>query len=68
MTNIPKFLKPSETCWVQHYDSSGMLRYLIITKNILRDKYYLIAVSNGKRKEIARSVNPLKLEEKISII
>ena len=67
MTDISHYLKPNETCWVQQYDSAGTLRYLIITKNIYRDKYYLIDVSDGKRKEIAQSVNPLKLEEKINI-
>ena len=67
MTDISNHLKPNETCWVQYKDADGTLRYIVITKNIYRDKYYLIDVSGKKRKEIAQSVNPLKLEAKINL-
>ena len=67
MTDVSKYLKPNETCWVQYKDADRTLRYIVITKNIYRDKYYLIDVSGKKRKEIAQSVNPLKLEAKINL-
>lgn len=67
MTDVSKHLKPNETCWIQYKDIDGTLRYIVITKNIYRDKYYLIDVSGKKRKEIAQSVNPLKLEAKINL-
>ena len=67
MTDVSKYLKPNETCWVQYNDADGTPRYIVITKNIYRDKYYLIDVSGKKRKEIAQSVNPLKLEAKINV-
>lgn len=65
MTDVEQYLKANEDCWVTYRDLSGTPHYLIITKNGHRDKYYLISVSNGKRKEIAQSISPAKLEQKI---
>lgn len=59
------YLKNNEVCWEQYFDKNSQLRYIIITKNPLRDKYYLYDVSQNKRKEIAVSTNPTKLRNKM---
>ena len=48
MTDVSKYLKPNETCWVQYKDVDGTLRYIVITKNIYRDKHYLVNVLEMK--------------------
>ena len=60
-----KFLKGGERSEVRYYDTSGNLTHIMITKDRFRETYYLLEVSNGKRKEIGSSNNPLKLEKKI---
>lgn len=60
-----KFLKDGERSEVRYYDTSGNLTHIMITKDRFRETYYLLEVSNGKRKEIGNSNNPLKLEKKI---
>lgn len=60
-----KFLKDGERSEVRYYDTSGNLTHIMITKDRFRETYYLLEVSNGKRKEIGSSNNPLKLEKKI---
>lgn len=65
--NYNSILKNNEMCWEQYYDEIGNLRYIVITKNYLRNTYYLICVDNKKRKEIAKSSNPSQLKKYIMI-
>ena len=59
------FLRKGEQREVQYYNEQHEIVYLIITKNKFRDKYYLLDVSEGRRKEIASSSNPILLEKKM---
>lgn len=57
-------LKPQETLWVQ-YIVDGEVKYVIITKNRLRETYHFCQVNdNGNLIEVAKSNNPLELEQK----
>lgn len=58
-----KILKPKETCWVKIYDQNKQLKYMVITKNKLREIYFLIEINNNGRKEIAKSSNPNGFEK-----
>lgn len=60
-----EFLQDGERCEVQYYNERHELVYLIVTKDKFRDIFYLIDVSQSKRKEITSSDNPLKLEKKM---
>jgi hypothetical protein len=59
------FLKEGERCEVSYYDEFHKLIYIIITKDKFRDKFYLLDVDKGKRKEIASADTPLRLEKKM---
>ena len=63
-----KFLKPKEICWVKIFDKNDNLRYLIVTKNQLREKYYLISINAGIRTEITKSPNPLDFNKYLTEI
>lgn len=39
--------------------------YVVVSKDKYRDKYILIDVSEGKRKEVASASDPLKLRSKM---
>lgn len=62
-----KYLKRNEILWESYY-KSGKLLYLVITKGITRDKYILLDVSTGERKELGSNVNPVKLRPKMILI
>ena len=55
-------LQPNETIWVQ-YIIDDQVKYIIITKNRLREVYYLYAVTEGGLKYIAEDESPLKLDK-----
>jgi len=63
-----KFLKHKEICWVKIFDKNDNLRYLIVTKNQLREKYYLISINAGIRTEITKSPNPLDFNKYLTEI
>lgn len=60
-----EFLHDGERCEVQYYNEHHEIVYLVVTKDRFRDVFYLIDVSEGKRKEIASSNNPMELEKKM---
>ena len=60
--DIIKMLKPNQIIWEQ-YKFNGKVEYVVITKNRLRDIYYLCQVQDDKLKEIAKNESPLRLFE-----
>lgn len=61
-------MKPKETVWERYYDGNetdNKLVYVVVSKDKYRDKYVLIDVSSGKRKEVASASDPLKLRSKM---
>ena len=60
-----KYIKGDETCWEQYRDKNGELKYLVITKNRLREDYYLISIDNLQI--LAKSKNPKDLRKYIDI-
>ncbi len=52
-----RYLKNKEILWESYWDEDT-LKYIVITKNILREMYYLYKIENGKRIEIAKNINP----------
>ena len=52
-----RYLKNKEILWESYWDGNT-LKYIVITKNILREMYYLYKIENGKRIEIAKNINP----------
>lgn len=61
-----KYIKNGERCWEQYRDSNGNLKYLVITKNRLREDYYLISIES--RQTLAKSKNPKDLRRHINIL
>ena len=52
-----RYLKNKEILWESYWDGDT-LKYIVITKNILREMYYLYKIENGNRIEIAKNINP----------
>ena len=52
-----KYLKGKEEFW-ESYWKVDTLEYMVVTKNILREMYYLYKIENGKRIEVAKNTNP----------
>ena len=68
MVDYERYLEKGEFIWEQILDSKHKLQYIIITKSILRDKYYLFKVNDdGTRSEIAQSVSPVQLRKKVKL-
>lgn len=59
------FIDESERCEEQYLDDKGNLVYMVITKDKFRDEYYLLDVSDGKRKEICKADNPVSLRKRM---
>lgn len=57
------YIKPTEQCWEQYYNEKGELCYLVITKNMLRNPYYLIEINENKRQAIAKASSPIALRK-----
>ena len=67
MNDFYKYLKKDEVCW-ERYPLNGKLIYMVITKDRFRDRYFLLDVSDGRRQEIAKADNPVKLRSKMTKI
>lgn len=62
-----KFLKKNEMLWESYYKGTQLL-YMVITKGITRDRYILLDVSTGERKEVTSNSNPVKLRSKMNLL
>lgn len=58
MTNVSKYLKDNETLW-EIYTYNQIPDFIVITIGYYREEYILYQLTNGKRKEVKRSDNPM---------
>ena len=56
-----------EMVWVRYCSSSGDTRFVLTSKTMNRDFYYLYEVIDGKLNKLGRGRNPSELEGKFDV-
>jgi len=63
----PKQIK-GERVWVGYYNQAHELMFVITSKELNRDYYFLYECVNGEFKKLGKARSPLELEEKFQVI
>ncbi len=50
-------MSANEIIWERYYINNE-IKYIVTTKNVLREHYYLYEINEGKLQEIKKSSNP----------
>lgn len=56
-----------EHVWTGYYNKNHELVFILTSKEVSRDYYYLYALENGKFKKLGRGKSPLELEERFEV-
>lgn len=62
----PKQIK-GEKVWVSYYNQAHELLFVMTSKELNRDYYFLYECVNGEFKKLGKARSPLELEEKFKL-